>query len=140
MTALLNEDKTFFTSNLTRLDLSQNRIGLRGAQALSALISSKGCRLIELNINGNKLGDRAGACVTRSMADNQSICTLGMSHNELADPRFFIGKMLEANNALEKLGIYTLKLMSEVLIYFISVLTTVVAFFFVRPRVEPLAW
>jgi hypothetical protein len=115
-TALLNEEKTVFTSNLTRLDLSQNRIGLRGAQALSALISSKGCRLKELNINGNKLGDRAGACVTRSMADNQSICTLGMSHNELADPRFFIGKMLEANNALEKLGIYTLKLMCAVLI------------------------
>jgi hypothetical protein len=106
VTALLNEEKTVFTSNLTRLDLSQNRIGLRGAQALSALISSKGCRLKELNINGNKLGDRAVACVTRSMAANQSICTLGMSHNELADPRFFIGRMLEANNALEKLGMY----------------------------------
>ncbi|CAM9530364.1 unnamed protein product [Ectocarpus sp. 6 AP-2014] len=69
---------------ISKLDLSGNRIGLKGASGLSRLIAHKRCALRSLKLDGNKAGDHAVITVLKALARYQPPVThLGLSDNGL---------------------------------------------------------
>ncbi|CAN0146878.1 unnamed protein product, partial [Ectocarpus sp. 12 AP-2014] len=69
---------------ISKLDLSGNRIGPKGASGLSRLIAHKQCALRSLKLDGNKAGDHAVITVLKALARYQPpVSHLGLSDNGL---------------------------------------------------------
>ncbi len=47
-----------FNQNLLSLDLSKNRIGMEGCESLQFFLCKPFCKLQDLNLEANKLGDQ----------------------------------------------------------------------------------
>jgi len=104
MKALLNN------KNIEHLDLSNNRLGLKGsAKDFGPMISD----LLKSNVflktvilKGNKLGDRHVAAIAEAMAENSTLKALDLSYNEFG-PRGgeLIGQMLQNNVFLKSFSV-----------------------------------
>ncbi|CAM9221094.1 unnamed protein product, partial [Scytosiphon promiscuus] len=69
---------------IRKLDLSRNRIGVKGAAGLARFITNKDCNLRFLNLNGNKAGDQAITAVLKALVRWQPpLSYLGLSDNRL---------------------------------------------------------
>jgi len=88
------------------VNLSGNSIGKMGCEHLVSIISLKNSRIIELNLEGNKLGDNCIGQLCDAIAYNDSIKKLKIGKNFLSDNvAERISKMLEMNSTLEELYI-----------------------------------
>ena len=106
------------TSQAEVVNLSGNNIGKIGCDHLCSIISLKNSRyyrvkidwlikynrLIEINLEANKLGDNAVGQICEAIAYNDSVKILNIGKNLLSDNvAEKIGKMLELNTTLEQL-------------------------------------
>lgn len=87
-------------SRLQFLDLSGNRLGLRCATALAAVLQQPGCSLLSLKLAGCLLGDKAGQLLVASLA-SASLAELQLAHNALGmRTATALGSCLQQNTSL----------------------------------------
>lgn len=70
-------DQPFF---LSELDLSENRVGMKGAEALSTVLRENPV-LVTVKLSGNELNDRAAKYLADALVTNQKVEHLDLSHN-----------------------------------------------------------
>ena len=74
------------------------------SKTFDLISSNKIYRLLEINLEGNKLGDYALKSLCETIADNDTIKRLNLSRNFITDRAAEdIGKMVSQNNSLEEL-------------------------------------
>ncbi|KAF7239917.1 Leucine-rich repeat-containing protein 74B [Varanus komodoensis] len=87
------------------VDLSENRVGVKGAKALSAMLREN-TTLISLDLSGNELSDHAARDLADALLTNNKMEFLNLSHNMLGEPS---GEVLGAAVA-ENVGLKELNL------------------------------
>eukprot|EP00752_Nemacystus_decipiens_P009815 g8759.t1 len=70
--------------SISKLNLSRNRMGVKGATVLARYIARKDCALRTLNLDGNKAGDQPITVVLKALSRHQPpVSHLGLSDNRL---------------------------------------------------------
>lgn len=88
------------------IDLSGNCIGKIGIEHICNLLIQRGSKLMEVNIENNKLGDYAIAELCEAICDNESIRKLNISKNFMTNKAAGdVSKMIKGNNSLQELYI-----------------------------------
>jgi Ran GTPase-activating protein (RanGAP) involved in mRNA processing and transport len=91
------------TKHTQFIDLSNNNIGSIGCSHLQNLLVSKGAKVLELNLEGNKLGDSAIKPLLDAIAGNNTIKKLNISKNFLSfASAATIARMLTENGSIEE--------------------------------------
>lgn len=84
--------------NVKHLDLSGNKIGRLGCETLAGLIQRYDCKIVELKLEGNKLGDQAIDVLLESLEFNRTLKVLNINDNNLSDDSGVkLGAVLETN-------------------------------------------
>ena len=90
-----------------QVDLSVNEIGLSGTYKLGALLEAPECKILHLNLETNRLGDRPVLQLATSLRRNHSLAKLNLGHNLISDVgATAIAGMLCANDCLEILYLH----------------------------------
>eukprot|EP01012_Entosiphon_sulcatum_P013036 TRINITY_DN18305_c2_g1_i1.p1 TRINITY_DN18305_c2_g1~~TRINITY_DN18305_c2_g1_i1.p1 ORF type:complete len:430 (-),score=74.62 TRINITY_DN18305_c2_g1_i1:1102-2391(-) len=100
-------------TNITRLDLSENRLGYRGGHIGSDTVGASlqnllkvNSALIELSLRANKLGDKDVTAICDGLCENFSLHALDISYNEIGPPAGeAVGVMLSTNGDLRELNL-----------------------------------
>lgn len=71
--------------SLSELDLSENKVGVKGTEALSTVLQENPI-LVSLKLSGNELNDRAAKYLADALVTNQKVEHLDLSHNRLGEP------------------------------------------------------
>lgn len=97
-------------SCLERLNISDNQISGRGAQALSHALS-KNTSLVSLNLRLNQLGDEGGQAIAQALLKNQTLVNLQLGANEMTGPTATaFSQVLVQNRTLRSLNLSCNKL------------------------------
>ena len=75
--------KALKKSSLERINLSLNRFGDSGGEQVGAALLSPDCKLRELNISRNNLGDRSTIILAYGTSVNQTLATLNLDANSI---------------------------------------------------------
>lgn len=93
-------------SQLTSVDLSSNRIGVQGATALAAVMFDRGCVIENLDLSGNRFGDKAMGALSVAMGSSRRLQRLALRDCDLGDVGgISIAEALQDNRSLESLDI-----------------------------------
>jgi hypothetical protein len=87
-----------------QLDLSHNLIGYGSCTVMREVLQHHTCALTDLNLEANRLGDRAVACIAEGLESNDCLRRLNLSSNNIGDVGAeAIGRALGRNSALVEL-------------------------------------
>eukprot|EP00743_Colponemidia_sp_Colp-15_P008495 GILK01009240.1.p1 GENE.GILK01009240.1~~GILK01009240.1.p1 ORF type:complete len:1664 (+),score=377.67 GILK01009240.1:149-5140(+) len=74
------------STHLTKLDLSENHLGLRGAGVLASIFRSSGGQLLrELKLADNELGPEGLAVLVKGLIQNSTLTSLDLSNNGIGE-------------------------------------------------------
>ena len=90
--------------SVQRLNLFKNNLGPDGAAALATALEEGQSGLTSLDLSLNKIGTRGGEALARALGANSTLITLNLANNELgADTASHLATALEHNTALRAL-------------------------------------
>jgi hypothetical protein len=91
---------------LRSLDLSDNRVGEDGCEALRQMLVRRCCRLRSLNLSRNLLGESAAAILCSGLKVNNSVQSLDLSGNKMAEASVSqLGLVLVQNFTLTQMDV-----------------------------------
>ncbi|KAL4479133.1 hypothetical protein ABPG72_008963 [Tetrahymena utriculariae] len=101
--------------SITRVDISNNNIGVNGAASLKqAFNSKKYSHLRYLNISSNQLGDNGIKTITEAIQNNTTIYSLDLSYNKLGDQScIYLQQILQNNSYIQELYLQWNKISSR---------------------------
>ncbi|EAS06061.2 hypothetical protein TTHERM_00853000 (macronuclear) [Tetrahymena thermophila SB210] len=101
--------------NITKVDISNNNIGVNGAASLKqAFNSKKYSHLRYLNISNNQLGDNGIKTLTEAIQNNTTIYSLDLSYNKLGDQScIYLQQILQNNSYIQELYLQWNKISSR---------------------------
>ena len=70
---------------LTELNLSNNKIGDKGAQAIATVLASHLCSLVVLNLCNNKIGQEGVSLLGKALIQNKTLSQIDLRLNRLGD-------------------------------------------------------
>jgi Ran GTPase-activating protein (RanGAP) involved in mRNA processing and transport len=91
---------------LSELTLTYNSIGNLGSASLGALLENENCHLVDIDLNGNKVGDEGAVALAQGIKSNTSLTHLDLRANVIGDEG--VGEFLDtldANTTLLKLDL-----------------------------------
>jgi Ran GTPase-activating protein (RanGAP) involved in mRNA processing and transport len=91
---------------LTKLDLSRNRIGAAGAEQLAILLQKRTCNISDLNLSWNSIQKHGVAALGEAL--QRKFCPLkklDLAFNQLGHDTMHIAEALRENTSLEELDI-----------------------------------
>mmetsp|Transcript_4842 Transcript_4842/g.6656 ORF Transcript_4842/g.6656 Transcript_4842/m.6656 type:complete len:325 (+) Transcript_4842:44-1018(+) len=99
------DSEGFYSSPLVMLNLQGNRIGNRGAEAISLLLE-RGSSLTELDLSANRIGDEGAVALGDALTRNSSLKIINLSENRINQEgakAFATALKKDANHTLEAL-------------------------------------
>eukprot|EP01102_Stenamoeba_stenopodia_P016023 TRINITY_DN5544_c0_g1_i2.p1 TRINITY_DN5544_c0_g1~~TRINITY_DN5544_c0_g1_i2.p1 ORF type:complete len:234 (-),score=59.81 TRINITY_DN5544_c0_g1_i2:136-837(-) len=91
---------------LTSLDVSDNNIDAGGGKVLAEVLKSNSCRLSQLNLYRNKLGDEGATAIAESLRHNRSLQFLFLTTNRIGDNgAIALAQAMEVNKTLRSVNI-----------------------------------
>ncbi|KAL8180583.1 UNVERIFIED_CONTAM: hypothetical protein K2H54_029122 [Gekko kuhli] len=87
------------------IDLSENRLGIKGAKALSAVLQEN-TTLVTLKLSGNELNDQAAKYLAGALLTNNKLESLDLSHNAFGESAGeVLGATIAENAGMKELNL-----------------------------------
>lgn len=96
----------FFSSNISEINLEENKINDNGILILSHALKSNHINLITLGLSYNVISDVGVKYISDALKINKSIKTLGLYNNNIGNLGVgYLGDMLKYNNTIESINL-----------------------------------
>lgn len=80
----LNANPPIRFTQFAGIDLSDNKLGLAGAQAISAMLKEN-VTLVNINLCGNEFDDHAATPLAEAFMSNHKVQSIDLSHNLMGE-------------------------------------------------------
>ncbi|KAH9124900.1 hypothetical protein AeMF1_004398 [Aphanomyces euteiches] len=90
---------------LVELNLSHNKVGVKGYMKLNAVLDNASLHLQVLNLSNNNLGDRSVTALVRALLKRCTLQALNLSHNKVFHSATILGELLRVKSSLTRLDL-----------------------------------
>ncbi|RHY21907.1 hypothetical protein DYB25_009733 [Aphanomyces astaci] len=91
--------------DLVELNLSHNKVGMKGYMKLNAVLDNAALHLKVLNLSNNNLGDQSVTALVRALLKRCTLTTLNLGHNKVFHSATIVGELLRVKSSLTMLDL-----------------------------------